>query len=263
MKPMMKKRVEKSPKSNNLHSIRLNRYLAMSGVASRRNCDQYILNGRVEVNGKIVTEMGTRIKQDVDKVRFDGRPVKLNQKAIYILLNKPPRTVCTVKDEKARKTVIDLIKMPERLFPVGRLDYNTTGSLLITNDGEITYYLAHPRFKVKKIYHALLNKLIRPIDLHHLQNGVELDSRTTAPCKIKEIRIISNCSYLEIEMHEGRNRQIKRMFQSLGYEVEELERVEFAGLRTTGLKQGEWRNLSASEIGRLKMLVNTYGSEIA
>ena len=231
----------------------------MSGVASRRNCDQYILNERVQVNGKIVTEMGTRIRQGFDEVKFDGKIVKPVARLVYILLNKPLRSVCTVKDEKGRKTVLDIIKMPERLYPVGRLDFNTTGSLLITNDGEITYYLAHPRFKVKKVYHALLNKLIRPIDLHHFQNGIDLDGRKTAPCKIKEIRILNNCSYLEIEMHEGRNRQIKRMFQSLGYEVEELERIEFAGLRTTGLKEGEWRNLAASEIRHLKKLVNVYG----
>jgi len=241
----------------------------MSGVASRRNCDQYILNERVQVNGKIVTEMGTRIREGFDEVKFDGKIVKPVTRLVYILLNKPPRSVCTVKDEKGRKTVLDIIKMPERIYPVGRLDFNTTGSLLITNDGEITYYLAHPRFKVKKVYHALLNKRIRPTDLQYFQNGINLDGRKTAPCKIKEIRIITiydyktgenyNCSYLEIEIHEGRNRQIKRMFQNLGYEVEELERIEFAGLRTTGLKEGEWRNLAASEIRHLKKLVNVHG----
>ena len=170
-------------------------------------------------------------------------------------MNKPLYYVCTVNDEKGRRTVIDLIKISERLYPVGRLDFNTTGVLLITNDGDLTYYLIHPRFEVKKVYHALLDKRISAIDLHRFQTGIDLNDFKTASCKIKEVRVIDNCSYVEIEMHEGKNRQIRRMFQELGYQVEELNRVEFAGIRTGDLKPGEWRELNKSEIKTLKQLI--------
>lgn len=243
-------------KQNDPNLIRLNRFLALAGIGSRRKCDEFIQQGKVEVNGEKITEMAFRVNPDTDVVKFAGKIVQPTQQFIYILMNKPLHTVCTVDDEKGRKTVIDLIDIPERLYPVGRLDFNTTGALLITNDGELTYYLIHPRFEVKKIYRALLNKLIRPIDLHRFRSGIDLDGFKTAPCKIEEVRIINNCSYLEIEMHEGKNRQIRRMFYALGYEVDELERVEFAGLRVSDLKPGEWRELTDAEVAKLKQLVN-------
>ena len=248
---------------SNSKLIRLNRFLAMAGIGSRRQCDEFIRQGRVEVNGQKITRMALIVDTDKDKVKFDGKIVNANRQFIYIMLNKPLFTVCTVNDEKGRKTVVDLIKLPERLYPIGRLDFNTTGALLITNDGDLTYYLIHPRFEVKKVYHALLNKHISPIDLHRFQTGIDLNGFKTAPCKIKEIRVINNCSYLEIEMHEGKNRQIRRMFQELGYEVEELERVEFAGIRVSDLKPGEWRELTVTEVKKLKQLVEHQKEKIS
>lgn len=246
---------KKMKRPANRGKIRLNRFLAMAGIASRRTCDQYIQEGRVKVNGQVVTTLGVRVDPQNDVVEFDNDRVFPRRYFIYILMNKPPRTVTTVKDERGRKTVIDVLGIPERLFPVGRLDYNTTGALLITNDGEMTYYLTHPRFEVKKVYRVLLNKMIRPIDLHRFQTGIELDGVMTAPCRAEELRRIDNRSYLEVELHEGRNRQIRRMFSRLGYEVEELHRVEFAGLRVSDLKPGEWRELTAEEVKRLRRLV--------
>lgn len=243
--------------------IRLNRYLSMCGLGSRRKCDELIAGGAVRVNDKVVTEMGSRVDPDHDKVEYLDQIVKPVKSHIYLLLNKPLRTVTTVSDEKRRKTVIDLINLEVRIFPVGRLDYNTTGALLLTNDGKLSYYLAHPRFEVNKIYRVLLDKRIRPIDLHHFRNGIELDNWLTAPCKAEELRIIDNRSYLEVELHEGRNRQIRRMFEKLGYLVKELHRIEFAGLRVEDLKLGEWRELSSREIYELKNLVKIHRHDIS
>jgi len=240
---------------DNREKIRLNRYLAMAGVGSRRVCDQYIVQGRVKVNGRVISTLGSRVDPRKDVVEFDNQRVRPMEYFIYILMNKPLRTVTTVKDEKGRRTVIDLLGIPERLFPVGRLDYLTTGALLITNDGELAYYLTHPRFEVKKRYRVLLDKMIRPIDLHRFQRGIDLDGRLTAPCRAEELRRIDNRSYLEVELHEGRNRQIRRMFETLGYGVEELHRIEFAGLRVSDLKPGEWRELTPREVKRLKRLI--------
>ncbi len=254
----MVKKMEQKEKNR----IRLNRFLAMCGVGSRRRCDEIIASGQVKVNGEVVTRMGVRIDPDQDVVEYQGERLTLQQNFIYILLNKPLRTVTTLKDEKHRKTVIDVVNIPERVFPVGRLDFNTTGALLLTNDGELAYFLAHPRFEVPKIYRVLLNKRIRPIDLHHFRTGVVLDGRKTAPCRVEELRIIDNCSYLEVELHEGRNRQIRRMFDVLGYQVKELHRIEFAGLRVSDLKEGEWRLLTEQEVGRLKKLIEERKDEV-
>jgi len=256
-------------KKSDSNSIRLNRYLAMAGIGSRRKCDEFIKQGRVEVNGQKIIQMAVSVTPGEDTVKFDGKIIEARKRFIYILMNKPMHTVCTVQDEKGRKTVIDLLKIPpsglvdERLFPVGRLDFNTTGALLITNDGDLTYHLIHPRFEVRKVYRALLDKLIRPIDLHHFQSGLNLEEFRTSPCKIRELRVINNCSYLEIEMHEGKNRQIRRMFQALGYEVDELERVEFAGLKVNRLKHGEWRELTSDEIKKLKKIVARHKQSIS
>ncbi len=242
--------------------IRLNRFLAMCGVGSRRKCDEIIASGQVKLNGEVVTRMGVRIDPERDVVEYQGERLSLQKNFLYILLNKPLKTVTTLKDEKHRKTVVDVVNIPERIFPVGRLDYNTTGALLLTNDGELAYFLAHPKFEVSKIYRVLLNKRIRPIDLHYFRLGIELDGRKTAPCRAEELRIIDNCSYLEVELHEGRNRQIRRMFDVLGYQVKELHRIEFAGLRVSDLKEGEWRLLNEEEVARLKRMVEERKHEV-
>lgn len=202
--------------------------------------------------------MGIRIDPDVDTIEFHNENVKPDKEHLYILLNKPLRVVTTVSDEKSRKSVIDVVNIDRRIFPVGRLDFGTTGALLLTSDGKLAYQLAHPKFQVGKKYRILLNKRIRPIDLYHFRNGILIGDKKTAPCKAEEIRVIDNCSYMEVELHEGRNRQIRRMFEVLGYQVKELHRSEFAGLKVDNLKTGEWRILSNQEIRRLRQMLKEW-----
>jgi len=238
--------------------IRLNKFLAHAGIASRRKCDDLILAGLVKVNGKKIDRVGLVIDEEKDEVTFKGRRITPEKEYTYIILNKPRGVVTTAMDNFRRKTVVEMIGIPERIYPVGRLDYETTGVLLLTNDGELTNRLLHPSYKMSKIYRVLLDKRIRPVHLHKLRNGVELDDFITQPCKINELRIIDNQSYLEIEIKEGRNRQIRKMFEHFGYEVVELERISFAGLTTAGLQPGEWRYLTKEEVRHLKERVR-YG----
>ncbi len=232
--------------------MRLNKYLAHAGIASRRKCDDLILAGYVKVNGKKVDALGVVIDETKDEVTFKDRKVTLGEEYIYVLLNKPRGVVTTASDEFKRKTVLDLLAIPERIYPVGRLDYDTTGVLLLTNDGELTNQLLHPGYESEKIYRVLIDKIIKPIDLHKLQKGIMLDGKMTVPCTIKELRRIDNRSFLEVILHEGRNRQIRRMFEKFGYIVEALNRVSFSGLTLGSLHPGEWRYLNTDEIARLK-----------
>ena len=240
--------------------MRLNKFLAHAGIASRRKCDTLIQQGRVQVNGETIDRLGVVIDENKDKVTFDGKPVKLIENYEYVVLNKPRGVVTTADDQFARPTVVELIGMVERIYPIGRLDYETSGVLILTNDGELTNRLIHPSYKATKIYHALLDKAIRPVDLHKLREGVMLDDKKTLPCKIREIRFIDNASLLEIELKEGRNRQIRRMFELFGYNVEELERISFAGITASGLKPGAWRKLTDDEIRRLREGVQEDGN---
>lgn len=257
MKMRKKKRVMEQKK------IRLNRYLALCGLDSRRKCDELIASGAIRVNGKVVVEMGVRIDPEQDTIDYYSQRLQPQEKHLYILLNKPLRVVTTASDEKRRRTVLDLIDIKERIFPVGRLDYNTTGALLLTTDGKLSYVLAHPRFEVTKKYRALLDKRLRPIDLHHFRKGLMLEGQQTAPCKAEEIRIMDNASFMEVELHEGRNRQIRKMFDILGYQVKKLHRVEFAGLKVDNLKTGEWRQLSQEEIDKLRQLAEKYAAQLS
>ena len=231
--------------------MRLNKFLAHAGIASRRKCDELIEAGHVQVNGEEVTRLGVVIDEEKDKITFKGDLVQLKSDYTYVVLNKPRGVVTTANDQFARQTVVDLIGIVERIYPVGRLDFDTSGALILTDDGDLTNTLIHPNYKVTKVYHAILDKVIRPIDLHKLREGVELDDKKTMPCKIREIRIINNCSFLEIELQEGRNRQIRRMFELFEYQVDELERISFAGITAKGLQPGEWRYLKAQEIATL------------
>lgn len=244
------------------NQIRLNRFLALCGLGSRRKCDDLIAAGSIKVNGELVTEMGARIDPYKDKVEYYDQQVRPEEKHLFILLNKPLRTVTTASDERQRKTVLDLVEVDQRIFPVGRLDYDTTGALLLTSDGKLAFLLAHPRFHVQKIYRVLLDRRIRPIDLHHFRNGIMLDDRKTAPCKVEEIRIMDNASLLEVELHEGRNRQIRRMLETLGYQVKKLHRIEFAGLRVDDMKTGEWRSLMAEEVQKLRKLAELHKKDL-
>jgi len=250
---ILKRKLEKLSKQPEKESIRLNKYIANSGICSRREADSLIEQGLVEVNGKIITEMGYQV-QRTDKVVFEGRGIT-PEKPVYVLLNKPKGYISTTKDEKARKTVMDLVSnaSPYRLFPVGRLDRQTTGVILLTNDGHMTKKLTHPSFGVKKIYHVVLDKKLSLEDLETIRKGIRLE---------EGIAEVDSISFIEgkpknevgIELHIGWNRVVRRIFQRLGYEVEKLDRVTFAGLTKKNLKRGYWRILTDLEINNLKML---------
>jgi len=232
--------------------IRLNKYLASAGIGSRRKCDEYIIDGKVSVNGQVEKKLGVRVDELKDIIFFEGNEVKIERNLLYIILNKPIDIITSAKDEFDRNTVIDLIPIKERIFPVGRLDQDSTGLVLLTNDGELANQLIHPKYKIPKTYHVLLNKIIHPKDKYHFERGFLLEDKKTAPCKLSEIRIIDNCSFLEVILYEGRKRQIRRMFDELGYRVCKLERIAFGPLKLTGIKRGEWRYLNKNEIARLK-----------
>ncbi|MCW5906769.1 MAG: rRNA pseudouridine synthase [Chitinophagales bacterium] len=242
--------------------MRLNKYLSHAGVASRRKADELIKEGKVTVNGTVVTEMGYKVTRN-DRVEFEGK--RLNpEKKYYLLLNKPKDFITTVSDEKKRKTVMDLIrsaykqiKSPAqpRLYPVGRLDRNTTGVLLITNDGELAQKLTHPSTEVKKVYHVVLDKKLRKEDFDKIaEGGVVLEDG------IAEVDVIAypnpkNKAEVGVEIHTGKNRFVRRVFEALGYELEKLDRVYFAGLTKKDLPRGKWRFLKEDEVRLLKHFV--------
>ncbi len=232
--------------------IRLNKYVANAGVCSRREADTYIAAGNVTVNGKPVTEMGFKVKL-TDEVRFDGRLLNPEKKE-YILLNKPKNFITTTRDEKGRRTVMELISNASkaRLVPVGRLDRNTTGLLIFTNDGDLAKKLTHPRYGVRKIYHVELNKNLSMADLNKIREGLTLDD---GPLKVDEVSYINNAPKREvgIEIHSGKNRVVRRIFEHLGYEVVKLDRVIFAGLTKKDLPRGHWRPLTQQEVINLGM----------
>jgi 23S rRNA pseudouridine2605 synthase len=233
-------------------SIRLNRYIANSGVCSRREADEYILAGHVHVNDKLVKEVGTKVTYS-DIVRFKGK--KLNpEKKVYLLLNKPKDYITTVDDPHAKRTVMELVRNScrERIYPVGRLDRNTTGLLLFTNDGELTKKLTHPSHKIIKIYQAGLDRPLERADMEKIASGLELDD---GPVQVDEISWIdeSDKSKIGIQLHSGKNRIIRRIFKHLDYDVVKLDRVFFAGLTKKNLPRGKWRFLDEKEVNRLKM----------
>ena len=232
--------------------VRLNKYIANSGVCSRREADNFILAGVVTVNGEVVTELGTKININTDDVRFNGERLKGEAK-VYIVMNKPKGYVTTASDPHADKTVMDLLKgCPSRVFPVGRLDKNTTGVLMFTNDGEIAEKLTHPSYDKKKIYQVSLDNKHRREDFEQIISGVELTDGMIAADELEYIEEDDHRK-LGIEIHSGKNRIVRRIFESLGYEVKALDRVYFAGLTKKGLKRGEWRYLTEGEINLLRM----------
>jgi 23S rRNA pseudouridine2605 synthase len=264
-KPASKKPVNKKPlqrdfkkitttqKSNDSVGIRLNKYIANSGVCSRREADTYIEHGSVEVNGKLVTEMGYKVQPD-DVVRFDGTSISPEQKK-YVLLNKPKNYITTMDDDRGRKTVMELIAnaSKERIYPVGRLDRNTTGLLLFTNDGDLAKKLTHPKHNVRKLYHASLDKKLDLKDLEKLRGDVIIEGRKVF---IDAVSYVNNepKSEVGIEIHSGRNRIVRKIFESLGYKVNKLDRVVFAELTKKNLPRGRWRELTNLEVTNLKMM---------
>ena len=232
--------------------IRLNKFLANAGVCSRREADEFITAGVVSVNGEVVTELGTKIKRS-DVVKFHDEPVSIERK-VYVLLNKPKDTVTTSDDPQERRTVMDLVKgaCNERIYPVGRLDRNTTGVLLLTNDGDLASKLTHPKFLKKKIYHVHLDKNLTKADMDQIAAGVQLEDGEIHADAISYTDDFKK-DQVGIEIHSGKNRIVRRIFESLGYKVVKLDRVFFAGLTKKGLRRGDWRYLSEAEVNYLRM----------
>ncbi len=240
-------------KDKGLHQdlVRLNRFLAMAGVGSRRKNDTLILSGEVKVNGRVVQELGLRVQPGVDRISVRGKAVGIAEKPVYILFNKPKDTITTVSDEKGRTTVMNFVRLRRRVFPVGRLDRNTTGVLLFTNDGDLANALIHPAREIEKIYRVTLDRPIHLGDFGKLRKGVELRDGFAKP-KSAEIVDGSQRKKILLSIHEGRNHEIKRIFEAIGYDVKQLDRVSFAGLTALGLPRGSWRFLNRNEVEFLK-----------
>lgn len=233
--------------------VRLNKFIANSGICSRREADTYIQTGLVSVNGVRVTELGTKIDPARDEVRFDGERLK-GEKKVYVLMNKPKDFVTTLADPHAERTVMDLIsksRCPERIYPVGRLDKATTGVLLLTNDGDLAEKLTHPSHGVRKIYQATLDKNLKTEDFDKILDGIELEDGPIAADALSYVEGAKN--EIGLEIHSGRNRIVRRIFEHLGYKVKKLDRVYFAGLTKKNLRRGAWRFLDDKEVGLLKM----------
>ena len=249
----LKKRIEyKEENIDPNEPIRLNKYLANAGVCSRREADEYIQAGAVLVNGTVVTELGTKVLRS-DEVKFRDQPVTMEKK-VYVLLNKPKDYVTTSDDPQQRKTVMDLVKnaCEERIYPVGRLDRNTTGVLLLTNDGDLASKLTHPKFLKKKVYHVYLDKPVTATDLQKIAEGIELEDGEVHADAI-EYASPTDEKQIGIEIHSGKNRIVRRIFESLGYRVVKLDRVQFAGLTKKNLRRGDWRFLTQKEVEMLRM----------
>ncbi|MDI6605168.1 MAG: pseudouridine synthase [Thermoanaerobacteraceae bacterium] len=233
---------------------RLQKFLAECGIGSRRKCEQFIRDGFVKVNGKIVKELGIKVEPLEDKVEYNNKIVKKSEKLIYIMLNKPTGYVTTVKDQFNRASVLDLIDIKERIYPVGRLDYNTSGLLLLTNDGALTYKLTHPKHEVLKTYIAEIKSIPSDIELEELRNGIIIDNFKTSKAKIKILKIKDNTSIVEVQIHEGRNRQIRKMFDYIKHTVIKLKREKIGEIGLGKLKIGHCRYLNDKEINYLKKL---------
>jgi len=234
--------------------IRLQKYLADAGVASRRKCEELIAMGRVEVDGKIVTTPGTKVTGK-ELIKVDGHVIKNNSKKVYIALHKPVGYISSVRDQFSRKTVIDLAKeIKERIYPVGRLDYDTSGLIILTNDGEFTNLLTHPKHEVHKVYRAVISGHLTGEDREKLEKGVVIDNYMTAPARINLVEKSGPNSVVEISIHEGRNRQVRKMFESLGYKVLKLKRTAIGPISLGNLQEGKWRFLSNSEVEVLRKM---------
>ena len=229
----------------------MNRFIANSGICSRREADEYIVQGLVTVNGQVVTELGTKVFQN-DEVKFDDKVI-MGEEKVYILMNKPKNCVTTTDDPQGRKTVLDLVagKCHQRVYPVGRLDRDTTGVLLITNDGELTEKLTHPSYNKKKIYQVSLDSNLKQSDFDKILKGIYLDDGMISADALSYVE--GDQTQVGIEIHSGRNRIVRRIFESLGYKVVKLDRVYFAGLTKKNLRRGQWRFLTDKELAILKM----------
>lgn len=232
--------------------MRINRYLAACNVDSRRKCEEIILSGKVTVNGNIVTDLAYQINEEVDKVTINGKPVSFKEDFVYYMLNKPIGVISAVSSKFDEVTVVQLIKEEKkRIYPVGRLDKDTEGLIFLTNDGDFSYQLTHPKFEKSKVYEALLKGKAEDKDFRKLAKGVLIDGKRTAEAKVELIKMIRGDTLIRITIKEGRNRQIRRMCEIIGHPVQKLKRIEEGGLALGDLKPGEYRSLSKTEIKKL------------
>ncbi len=233
--------------------MRINKYLSKCGLASRRKCEEFVINGHIKVNGKIIKDLSYQIDENEDVVEYDTKIISPAKELKYLILHKPKGYLTTLKDPFKRQTIKDLIKdIPQRVFPVGRLDFDSEGLIFLTNDGDLANKLLHPKYKISKKYYVVLNKTINVDDIQILENGIELEEGITSPAKIKIIEHKHKKTHLYITIHQGWKRQIKRMFKVVGKKVIRLKRVEFASLKLGKLQKGMYRNLTKNEIELLK-----------
>lgn len=236
-----------------MKQIRLQKFLAEAGIASRRKCEEYIIQGRVKINDNVVTELGTKVNPESDVILFDEKLVKLKQNNVYILLNKPIGYVTTSNDQFGRDKVLDLVNIKERVVPVGRLDMYTSGALLLSNDGEFVFKVTHPKHEIDKTYTVTLIGIVSKDDVEKLRQGVQIENYITKPAKVKILKTDEekNISRLEITIHEGKNRQVRKMCEAIGKKVKALHRSKIGNLSVKNLKIGQWRFLNPKEVDYL------------
>ena len=236
-----------------MEEIRLQKYLAEAGIASRRKAEELILQGKVQVNGKVVTELGTKVQPGQDEVKYENKIVKIENRKIYILLNKPIGYVTTVKDQFDRDSVLDLVKVKERLVPVGRLDMYTSGALILTNDGDFVYKVTHPKHEINKTYTVTLKGSVSKENVEALRTGVDIGGYITKPAKVKILKTDEEkqTTRLEIIIHEGKNRQVRKMCEAIGHKVLALHRSAIAGIAVKDIELGKWRYLSKEEVKKI------------
>ena len=233
-----------------MEEVRLQKYLAECGIASRRKCEEYIKQRKVEINGIIITELGTKVNPEKDKIKFEGKEVSKNNKLVYILLNKPIGYVTTSDEQFGREKVLDLVKIKERIVPVGRLDMYTSGALILTNDGDFVYKVTHPKHEITKTYTVTIKGIIKTDEVDKLRKGVDIDGYITKPAKVKILKTDTekNISRLEIIIHEGKNRQVIRMCESIGKRVIALHRSKIGNISVKDIELGKWRYLKNEEV---------------
>lgn len=233
--------------------VRLNKFIAQAGVTSRRDADRMIEEGRIKVNGETIQNLGARIDDKKDRVEVDGKEIKKTEDFVYLMMNKPPGCLVTLKDPFQRPTIKKFLPpVKTRVYPVGRLDFDSEGLLLLTNDGKLTYRLTHPRYQVKKTYLVKVKGRLQKKDLTQLEKGVYLEGRKTAPAQIEILEEKASSSLLKIQIHEGRKREIRKMFSTLGCEAVKLQRIELGGVSLGSLKKGQCRHLTPQEVKKLK-----------
>ncbi|WP_252230284.1 MULTISPECIES: pseudouridine synthase [unclassified Clostridium] len=233
---------------------RLQKYMASCGVASRRKCEEIILNGEVKVNGVVITELGTRVNPVEDNVEYKGSLITKEENKVYIILNKPEGYITSAKDEKGRKTVLDLVKVNERIYPIGRLDYDSSGLILLTNDGDVYNKIIHPREELNKKYIAVVKGKVSKKDIDIFNKGIDIGGYITAPASLEVLSYANEKSTVEVCIHEGKNRQIRKMCTAINHEVLSLNRVSIGEIQLKYLKKGEWRELTTEELDYIRNL---------